>query len=196
MNLSDCVLSPPSRPKPIRDRLKVGLEDGFQHQLQRRLDNPTDHRNSESPNPSRPARLGISLSRTGNGRIRPVFRSARRLSKKLWTPTISSTSATVRPSMPGVRAPRFPATRPNAANSVAGSHTKLNRSFETAARIGHPPNDEVWPASPIPSATHPPGPPVVGRSAPTGGYWPPPAPIRRCGYGSLTSQPGSPPAAT
>jgi hypothetical protein len=93
----------------------------------------------------------------------------------------------------GAPVPRDPAER---RHSVAGSHTKLNRSFETAARIGHPPNDEVWPASPIPSATHPPGPPVVGRSAPTGGYWPPPAPIRRCGYGSLTSQPGSPPAAT
>jgi hypothetical protein len=59
MNLSDCVLGSPPRPEPVGDRLEVGLEDRFQHQLQRRLDDPVrDHGNPESPNLSRPARLG------------------------------------------------------------------------------------------------------------------------------------------
>jgi hypothetical protein len=43
-------------------------------------------------------------------------------------PIRSSTSATVRPSTPGVRDPALPATRSNATINVAGSYTKLNRS--------------------------------------------------------------------
>jgi len=45
--LGDRVVGPPVRPEPIGDRLKVGLEDGFQHQLQRGLNHPiSDGRNS------------------------------------------------------------------------------------------------------------------------------------------------------
>lgn len=40
----------------------------------------------------------------------------------------SSTVATAQPSTPAVMAPRFPATRTNATNNVAGSHMRLNRS--------------------------------------------------------------------
>ncbi len=43
-------------------------------------------------------------------------------------PIRSSTSATVRPSTPGVRDPALPPTRSNATINVAGSYTKLNRS--------------------------------------------------------------------
>jgi hypothetical protein len=47
MNLGDRVVGPPVRPEPVRDRLKVGLEDRFQHQLQRGLDHPiSDGRNT------------------------------------------------------------------------------------------------------------------------------------------------------
>ena len=75
-----------------------------------------------------PDGLGIMRSRTGSGVNVPAFNWARRSSRNPGTPMISSTSATVRPSTPGVWAPRLPATRPNATISVAGSCTKLNRS--------------------------------------------------------------------
>jgi MFS family permease len=44
VNLSDRVVRPPHRPEAIRDRQEVRLEDRFQHQLQRRLDDPVDDR--------------------------------------------------------------------------------------------------------------------------------------------------------
>ena len=40
VDLGDRVLRPPLWPEPVRDRQKVGLENRFQHQLQRRLDHP------------------------------------------------------------------------------------------------------------------------------------------------------------
>jgi hypothetical protein len=40
VNLSDRIVCAPLRPEPVGDRLKVGLEDRFQHQLQRSLDYP------------------------------------------------------------------------------------------------------------------------------------------------------------
>ena len=40
VNLGDRVLGPPPRPEPVGDRHEVGLEDRFQHQLQRRLNHP------------------------------------------------------------------------------------------------------------------------------------------------------------
>ena len=47
MNLGDRIVSPPVRPEPIGNRLEVGFEDGFQHQLQRSLDYPiSDGRNT------------------------------------------------------------------------------------------------------------------------------------------------------
>jgi hypothetical protein len=44
VDLGDRVLSTPPGPEPIRARLKAGLEDRLQHQLQRRLDNPVRNR--------------------------------------------------------------------------------------------------------------------------------------------------------
>jgi hypothetical protein len=38
MDLGDGVVRAPVRPEPIRARPEIGLEDGFQDQLQRRLD--------------------------------------------------------------------------------------------------------------------------------------------------------------
>jgi hypothetical protein len=75
-----------------------------------------------------PPGFGILRSRTGSGRNEPSLREVRSASRNPRTPTCSSTSATVRPSTPGVRAPVLPATRSNATISVAGSYTKLNRS--------------------------------------------------------------------
>ena len=57
--LSDRVVGSPHRPEPVGDRHEVGLEDRFQHQLQRRLDHPIGHgRNAEFPQLPRPARFG------------------------------------------------------------------------------------------------------------------------------------------
>ena len=44
VNLGDRVVCAPLGPEPIGDRHEVGLEDRFQHQFQRRLDNPVGHR--------------------------------------------------------------------------------------------------------------------------------------------------------
>ncbi len=40
MDLSDGVLGSPARPEPICARMKVRLENGLQHQLQRSLHDP------------------------------------------------------------------------------------------------------------------------------------------------------------
>jgi hypothetical protein len=58
MNLGDRVMSPPLGPEPIGDRHEVGLENGFQHQLKRRLDNPIrDRRYPEFAKLSGPTRF-------------------------------------------------------------------------------------------------------------------------------------------
>ena len=38
--LGDRVVGPPLGPEPLGDRYEIGLEDGFQHQLQRCLHDP------------------------------------------------------------------------------------------------------------------------------------------------------------
>nr|WP_030918583.1 hypothetical protein [Streptosporangium amethystogenes] len=59
VNLRDRVVGPPPRPKPVRDRQEVGLEEGFQHQFERRLDDPVrDPGYAQRANPARSARLG------------------------------------------------------------------------------------------------------------------------------------------
>jgi site-specific DNA recombinase len=59
LDLGDGVVRSPLGPEPVGDRLEVGLEDGFQHKLQRRLNDPVrDRRNSEAADLSGPARLG------------------------------------------------------------------------------------------------------------------------------------------
>jgi len=58
VDLGDRVVRPPPGPEPVGDRLEVGLEDGFQHQLQRGLDNPVRHRrNTEASDLPGPARF-------------------------------------------------------------------------------------------------------------------------------------------
>ena len=58
VDLGDRVVCSPHGPKPVGDRHEVGLEDRFQHQLQRRLDDPVgDGGNAEFPQLPRPARF-------------------------------------------------------------------------------------------------------------------------------------------
>jgi hypothetical protein len=53
MNLGDRVLGPASGPEPVRARLKVGLEDRLQHQLEGGLHDPVADR--RDPQPAQPA---------------------------------------------------------------------------------------------------------------------------------------------
>ena len=59
VNLSDRVVCAPLGPESVGDRHEVGLEDRFQHQFQRSLDDPVAHRrNPEATHLPRPARFG------------------------------------------------------------------------------------------------------------------------------------------
>ena len=129
VDLGDRVLGPPPGPEPVGDRLEVGLEDRFQHQLQRRLHHPVgDGRDAQPahlpaaagfgdhafPHRHRPEHAGLHLRaqivQERPGRQRPRHRRP------------------LRPSTPADLAPVLPATRCHATISVAGSCTRLNRS--------------------------------------------------------------------
>ncbi len=59
VDLSDRVVRPPPGPEPIGDRHEVGLEDRFQHQLQRRLHHPvSDGGDAQPAHLPAPAGLG------------------------------------------------------------------------------------------------------------------------------------------
>ena len=59
VNLGDRVVCPPAGPEPIRARQEIRLEDWFQDQFQRRLDDPVRNRgNAQLADLPRPARLG------------------------------------------------------------------------------------------------------------------------------------------
>ena len=129
VDLGDRVVGPPLRPEPIRDRHEVGLEDRFQHQLQRRLDYPVgDGGDAQTCAASRTAALGIIPFPHRQRTKRTGLNAVPRSSRNPRTPTGSSTAATVSPSTPGVLAPVLPATRSHAIRSIAGSCTRLNRS--------------------------------------------------------------------
>ena len=49
VNLRDRVVRPPPGPEPVGDRHEVGLEDRFQHQLQRRLHHPVSDGGDAEP---------------------------------------------------------------------------------------------------------------------------------------------------
>ncbi len=75
----------PPRPKPIRTRQKIRLEDGFQHQLHRHLRHPVpNRRDPQRPLPS----IGLRYvpRRTTLGRYSPARNSAPSSSRKRSTP--------------------------------------------------------------------------------------------------------------
>ena len=115
--------------------MEVGLEDRLQHQHQARLDHPIGNRGyPELRSFPGPTGLGILRSWTGKGRTCPtsprpqIIQEIREPARSTWP-----RSATVNPSMPADRAPRFPATRANAMLRIAGSCTRLNRSSNRGA---------------------------------------------------------------
>ena len=131
VDLGDRVVRPPLRPEPVGDRQEVGLEDRFQHQLQRRLDHPVgDGRDPQTAELPRPAWLsGSSVPAPAtDGTSRPstdARRSSRNPGHHRASPRRRRPSGRRRRR---VLAPVLPATRSNATISVAGSCTKLNRS--------------------------------------------------------------------
>ena len=141
VDLGDRVLGPPLGPEPVGDRLEVGLEDRFQHQLQRRLDDPVgDGRECRAcaPSPTRPA-WGSSAPAPAAAGTCPPSAADRRSSRNPGTPTNSSTSATVRPSTPGVFAPlvaRDPVERHQQRRRVVH---EVEQVVEPAAGIGRRP---------------------------------------------------------
>ena len=151
MDLGDRVVRPPPRPEPVRDRQEVSLEYRLQHELQRCLDHPVgDHGNAQLADLPRATGLG---DRTFAHRQRAELSRLQRVPQILQEPGHPDAlpdPAAVRPSTPGVFAPRLPATRMNASISVAGSCTKLNRSSNRRPDRP-PPNGGAWPASPIPA---------------------------------------------
>ena len=105
-----------------------------------------------------PPGLGILRSRTGSGRNEPSFKAARRSSRNPGTPTCSSTSATVRPSTPGVFAPavaRDPVERHDQRRRVVH---EVEQVIEPAAGIGHRPTVKLGLHLRYPSPAAPAGP--------------------------------------
>ena len=80
-NLSHGVVRASVRPETVRARLKVGLEDRLQHQLQGRLHDTVRHRRDAQPAGVRRPGFGIIRSLTGSGLNVPV-RNADRTSAK------------------------------------------------------------------------------------------------------------------
>ena len=135
------VLGPPLGPEPVGDRHEVGLEDRFQHQLQRRLNHPIrDGRGCRAcaASPTRRA-WGSCVPAPATAETYPSFKAVRRSSRNPGTPTHSSTSAAVRPSTPGVFAPvvaRDPIERHQQRRRVVH---EVEQVVEPAAGIGRRP---------------------------------------------------------
>ena len=143
VNLGDRVVRPPPGPEPVGDRHEVGLEDRFQHQLQRRLHHPVGDGGDAQP-AHLPATAGLGdhafthRHRTELARLH--------LRPQIVQETLDTSVLEVdgpRPSTPADLAPVLPATRCHATFSVAGSCTRLNRSSKRAARIGRRPTVQL-----------------------------------------------------
>ena len=76
MDLGNGVLCAPVRAEPVRARLEIRLEDGFEHQFQAGLDHAVgDGGNTQFP--EFPVPLGIITCRTSAGRNPPDFSESR-----------------------------------------------------------------------------------------------------------------------
>ena len=127
MNLGDRVLGPASRPKPVRARLEVGLEDRLQHQLEGGLHDPVADRRYPQP-----TQLAAALGdQTLLDRFRPKAPGAQLLAEPCQEPLDAQPAFDVIGvllSTPAERDPLLARTRCHATISVAGSQTRLWRS--------------------------------------------------------------------
>ena len=154
LNLGDRVVRPPPGPEPVRDRLEIGLEDRLQHQLQRRLDDPVG--DVGIPNlrsfPDPPG-LGINAFPHRQRPKRAVLSTAARRSPgtpapRPLLPTSGGRQAVHAGSVRAVVA-RDPIERHDQRRRVVH---EVEQVIEPAARIGHRPSVQAWPASPIPAS--------------------------------------------
>jgi hypothetical protein len=129
MNLGDRVMSPPLGPEPIGDRHEVGLENGFQHQLERRLDNPVrDRRYPEFADLSGPTRFRDLAFPHRQRPKRAVLQGGPQVVQE---PGHAHTLLDVGDRQAvhaGCACPLVSRDPAHAMISVAGSYTKLNRS--------------------------------------------------------------------
>ena len=121
VDLGDRVMCAPVRAEPIRARLEIRLEDGFEHRLQAGLDHPV----SDSGNTELAEFPGISLRDHHLPHLdRPElarFQQVPDLAQELLDPDPGLDLATVALSTPAVRAPALVDTRSHACTRNAGS---------------------------------------------------------------------------
>ena len=135
VDFGDRVMRAPVRAEPVRARLEVGLEDGFQHQFERGLHHPVGH--------GRDAQLAELAARLRDHHLPYRYRlksPGHQLGPDLAQERVHPYpggdprhGGVVHPG-PGVRAPLFPATRSHAIVRNAGSQTRLYRSSNRRPR--------------------------------------------------------------
>jgi site-specific DNA recombinase len=140
MYLGDRVVRPPPGPETVRDRQEAGLEDRFQHQLQRRLHHPVgDGGDAEPAHLPAAARFGdhALAHRHRAERARPD-RAAQIIQELLDAEALLDASgrAAVDPCGPGPGVARDPVPRHLQRRRVVH---EVKQVAEAAARIGHRP---------------------------------------------------------
>ena len=118
----------------------------------------TQERVRRALGPARSELLADGWRIQDGGTNRRALMSARSSARKSYAPRPAAVWGTVNPSTPAVRAPRLPRTRRHATSRNAGSATRLNRSSHWRPDQ-RPPTGAAW------SASAPPAPPPVRRSA-------------------------------
>ena len=140
VHLSDRVVRPPVQPEPVGDRQKVGLEDRFQHQLQRRLDDPIRHRgNAELAYLARPTRFrDRPLTDRARGELPGLDPCAQIVQKHPDTDLLFDVGdrAAVHPGSAGPGVARDPIKRHLQRRGIAD---EIEQVVEPAARIGRRP---------------------------------------------------------
>ena len=108
VDLGDRVVRAAVRAEPVRARLEVRLEDGFEHQLEGGLDHPVGHSGDPETCAACRSSSGSSPAAPGPGGTRQTSAPPGARSRNTPTPPGRfSMSATVAPSIPGVRDPLF-----------------------------------------------------------------------------------------
>jgi hypothetical protein len=159
LDLGDRVVCPPHRPEPVGDRQEVGLEDGFQHQLQRRLNHPVrDRRDPELADPARPCRLGNQALPHRQRPERAVPQGGSQVVQEPGHPGLLldvGDRQAVHARSVGAPVARDPGERHAQRRRVVH---EVEQVIEPAGQDRPPPNGEAWPASPLPVPAAPPGP--------------------------------------
>lgn len=140
MDLSDRVVRPPPGPESVRDRQKVGLEDRFQYELQRRLDHPVgDRGNAQLADLPRAAGLGDLALTDRQGAKRPCLHRSSQILQEPGHPDAlldPGGRQTVHAGSVRTAVARDPLERRQQRRRVVH---EIEQVVEPAARIGHRP---------------------------------------------------------